>query len=179
MRLHIVLGEASVNGEKMKKYLLTENTIQKFAKEFAKKLGIDATAKVTNHSLRATVATLLYRENIDEQFISFITKHRSLNGLRCYKRTHADHVDKVFQKHILPSDTPNSSYLVKRTISETSSQQTCSQEGETAKKKQKTSPPSSQEEVSLQQIREIIQVAPNIDELHFKSRKYTLNIKYK
>ena len=41
----------------------------------------------TNHSLRATAATRLYHAGIDEQIIMETTGHRSLDGVRSYKRT--------------------------------------------------------------------------------------------
>ena len=41
----------------------------------------------TNHSLRATTATILYKHNIPEQQIMETTGHRSLEGVRGYKRT--------------------------------------------------------------------------------------------
>ena len=43
----------------------------------------------TNHSLRATAATRLYHAGIDEQIIMETTGHRSLDGVRSYKRTSA------------------------------------------------------------------------------------------
>ena len=41
----------------------------------------------TNHSLRATAATRLYQSGIDEQLVMERTGHRSLEGVRNYKRT--------------------------------------------------------------------------------------------
>ena len=41
----------------------------------------------TNHSLRATAATRLYASGIDEQLVMERTGHRSLEGIRSYKRT--------------------------------------------------------------------------------------------
>ena len=41
----------------------------------------------TNHSLRATAATRLYQAGVDEQLIMEKTGHRSLEGMRSYKRT--------------------------------------------------------------------------------------------
>ena len=41
----------------------------------------------TNHSLRATAVTCLYHADIDEQIIMETTGHRSLEGVRSYKRT--------------------------------------------------------------------------------------------
>ena len=41
----------------------------------------------TNHSLRATAATRLYQSGVDEQLIMEQTGHRSVQGVRSYKRT--------------------------------------------------------------------------------------------
>ena len=41
----------------------------------------------TNHSLRATTATRLYQAGVDEQLVIEMTGHRSLEGVRSYKRT--------------------------------------------------------------------------------------------
>ena len=41
----------------------------------------------TNHSLRATSATRLYAAGTDEQLIMERTGHRSIKGVRSYKRT--------------------------------------------------------------------------------------------
>lgn len=41
----------------------------------------------TNHSLRATAATRLFQASVDEQLIMERTGHRSLEGVRSYKRT--------------------------------------------------------------------------------------------
>ena len=41
----------------------------------------------TNHSLRATAATRLFHAGVDEQLIMEWTGHRSLDGVRSYKRT--------------------------------------------------------------------------------------------
>ena len=41
----------------------------------------------TNHSLRATTTTRLYQAGVDEQLIMERTGHRSLDGVRSYKRT--------------------------------------------------------------------------------------------
>ena len=41
----------------------------------------------TNHSLRATTTTRLYEKGVDEQQIMERTRHRSLEGVRSYKRT--------------------------------------------------------------------------------------------
>ena len=44
----------------------------------------------TNHSLRATAATRLFHASVDEQLIMERTGHRSLEGVRSYKRTSDD-----------------------------------------------------------------------------------------
>ena len=41
----------------------------------------------TNHSLRATAATHLYSSGVDEQLVMERTVHRSVEGIRSYKRT--------------------------------------------------------------------------------------------
>ena len=41
----------------------------------------------TNHSLRATATSRLYRSGVDEQMVMERTGHRSLEGVRSYKRT--------------------------------------------------------------------------------------------
>ena len=41
----------------------------------------------TNHSLQVTTATWLYQASIDEQLMMERTGHRSLDGVRFYKRT--------------------------------------------------------------------------------------------
>ena len=44
----------------------------------------------TNHSLRATSATRLYHQGVDKQLIMERTGHRSLEGVRSYKKTDED-----------------------------------------------------------------------------------------
>lgn len=56
-------------------------------RELAQEAGISG--KVTNHSLRATCASRLYRNAVDEQLICEKTGHRS-NAVRTYKRTSED-----------------------------------------------------------------------------------------
>ena len=45
------------------------------------------TGRKTNHSLKATRASRLYESEIDEQVIMEKTGHRSVQGVRSYKRT--------------------------------------------------------------------------------------------
>ena len=40
----------------------------------------------TNHSLRVTCATRLFRSGVDEQIIMNVTGHQSIDGVRTYKR---------------------------------------------------------------------------------------------
>ena len=41
----------------------------------------------TNHSLRVTAATRLYQSGVDEQLVMERMGHRSIDGIRSYKRT--------------------------------------------------------------------------------------------
>ena len=51
--------------------------------------------RATNHSLRATAATRLYEAGIDEQLVMERTGHRSLEGVRSYKRTSSEQKEVV------------------------------------------------------------------------------------
>ena len=61
-----------------------QNKLRDVVKEMCKDAGLPGF--YTNHSLRSTSATRMYRANIDEQLIQEITGHRSL-AVRSYKRT--------------------------------------------------------------------------------------------
>ena len=61
------------------------DTLSKTLPRLCKSAGIQGFK--TNHSLRATAATRLYRSGIDEQLVMERTGHRSLEGVRNYKRT--------------------------------------------------------------------------------------------
>jgi len=63
---------------------LGKNTICKMMKNICKTAGIN---ERTNHSLRATCATRMYEGKIDEQVIMERTGHRSVMGVRVYKKT--------------------------------------------------------------------------------------------
>ncbi|XP_046331266.1 uncharacterized protein LOC124114635 [Haliotis rufescens] len=63
------------------------NTLQGIIKRLCRNAGIEG--KRTNHSLRATSATRLYRANVDGQLICEQTGHRS-ETVRTYKRTSED-----------------------------------------------------------------------------------------
>ena len=62
-------------------------------KEMCKAAGI--TGFRTNHFLRATTTTRLYRAGVDEQLIMERTGHRSLDGVRSYKRTSKEQLEVV------------------------------------------------------------------------------------
>lgn len=64
---------------------LGHNTLTKTISKLCSAAGI--TGFKTNHSLRATAATRLYESGIDEQLVMERTGHRSLPGVRSYKRT--------------------------------------------------------------------------------------------
>ena len=44
----------------------------------------------TNHSLRVTAATRLFQQGVDEQLIMLRAGHRSIDGVRTYKRVSKD-----------------------------------------------------------------------------------------
>ena len=64
---------------------LGHNPLDNMVKQMCKAAGIEGYK--TNHSLRATTATRLYQAGVDEQLIMERTGHRSLDGVRSYKRT--------------------------------------------------------------------------------------------
>ncbi len=64
---------------------LGHNTLSKTICRLCKTAGIEGFK--TNHSLRATAATRLYELGVDEQMVMERTGHRSLEGVRSYKRT--------------------------------------------------------------------------------------------
>ena len=49
----------------------------------------------TNHSLRVTLATRLFKEGIDEQLIMAKTGHRSTDGVRSYKRVSKEQLELI------------------------------------------------------------------------------------
>ena len=67
---------------------LGHNKLSHVVSNMCKEAGIDG--YYTNHSLRATTATRLFSAGADEQLIMERTGHRSVDGVRSYKRT-SDH----------------------------------------------------------------------------------------
>lgn len=61
------------------------HTITKTMRRICESVGIEGF--ITNHSLRATAATRLYEAGVSEQLIMEHTGHRSLEGVRSYKRS--------------------------------------------------------------------------------------------
>ena len=64
---------------------LGHNTLTKTISRLCTAAGIEGFK--TNHSLRATTATRLYQHGVDEQLVMERTGHRSIEGVRSYKRT--------------------------------------------------------------------------------------------
>ena len=67
------------------------------------------TGRKTNHSLRATAATRLFQKGIDEQLIMKVTGHRSIDGVRAYKRPSIEQfkeISGVLQKSVDESIVP-------------------------------------------------------------------------
>jgi hypothetical protein len=60
------------------------NTLNSTVKRLCKAAGIEGFK--TNHSLRVSAATRLFQSGVDEQLIMSRTGHRSLDGVRTYKR---------------------------------------------------------------------------------------------
>jgi hypothetical protein len=59
-----------------------KNTLSSIVKDMCAEGGI---AKKTNHSLRATGASAMFRANVPEKIIQKTTGHRSLDALRTYE----------------------------------------------------------------------------------------------
>ena len=64
-----------------------KNKLGNMVKEMCLEAGIESK---TNHSLRATGATSLFRSNVPEKIIQSVTGHRSLEALRKYEKTSDD-----------------------------------------------------------------------------------------
>ena len=60
------------------------NTLTQTVKRLCAKVGVEG--HYTNHSLRRTCATRLYQQGADDDQIMSVTGHRTLNGLKVYKR---------------------------------------------------------------------------------------------
>lgn len=84
---------------------LGHNTLSTMVQKMCQNAGI--VGYKTNHSLRATTASRLFHNGVDEQLIMERTGHHSLDGIRSYKRTSTDQV-------IALSDILNAPHTKKR-----------------------------------------------------------------
>ena len=64
------------------------NTLRSTVSKLCQKGSIDGYK--TKQSLRVTAATRLFHESVDEQLIMERTGHRSIDGVRTYKRTSSE-----------------------------------------------------------------------------------------
>ena len=87
------LQKWSSTGAWFTKQPLGHNTLDTMMSRICKKAGV--TGYKTNHSLRATAASRLYHSGLDEQLIMERTGHRSIEGIRSYKRTNSQQQQKV------------------------------------------------------------------------------------
>lgn len=81
--------KSRTSGNWYKSTPIGHNTLASVVKKMCSACGI--TGNKTNHSLRATCATRLYENGVDEQIIMERTGHRSTKGVRSYKRTSGIH----------------------------------------------------------------------------------------
>ncbi|XP_064403277.1 zinc finger MYM-type protein 2-like [Halichondria panicea] len=72
---------------------LGHNSLKDIVKNMCLKAGIPGYK--TNHSLRATTATRLYSNGVDEQLVMERTGHRSIEGIRSYKRTSSEQQENI------------------------------------------------------------------------------------
>lgn len=72
---------------------LGHNMLKNYVGNMCKKADIKGYK--TNHSLRATAATRLYLNGVDEQLVMERTGHRSIEGIRSYKRTSREQQENV------------------------------------------------------------------------------------
>ena len=86
---------------------LGHNTLKTMVKVLTDEAGIGSRGKFSNHSLRASTATRLFRDGVDEQLIAEQTGHRSTSALRRYKR--ADSNLKQTVSDIIQGNIPDTS----------------------------------------------------------------------
>ena len=98
------------------------NTLNSTVKRLCKAAGIEGFK--TNHSLRVSAATRLFQSGVDEQLIMSRTGHRSIDGVRTYKRVSEE------QKMALSS-------VLNATTNGTEQQQTVQPQAELLSKKPK------------------------------------------
>ena len=105
-------GDVMDNEPWFKDVPMGHNMLQNIVKKMCQSCGISG--RKTNHSLRATCATRLYQNGVDEQLIMMRTGHRSEKGVRVYKRTQEIHhhdtsfiIDNSSKKHISTGQASN------------------------------------------------------------------------
>ena len=86
------------------------NTLSKTVKRLCDAAGIGGFK--TNHSLRVTSATRLFQSGVDEQLIMGRTGHRSIDGMRTYKRDSNEQKEDI--SHVLNSATNGGNILPQR-----------------------------------------------------------------
>ena len=84
---------------------LGHNKLSQVVSEMCKEAGI--VGYYTNHSLRATSATRLFNAGADEQLIMERTGHRSIDGVRSYKRTSENQQQEISDILCLSASLPN------------------------------------------------------------------------
>ena len=87
------LQKFSFDGVWYSKQPIGHNTLTKMMTNLCSKAGISGFK--TNHSLRATAASRLYHNGIDEQLIMERTGHKSIDGVRSYKRTNEEQLVEI------------------------------------------------------------------------------------
>ena len=80
------------------------NPLGNMVKRLCEKGGISGYK--TNHSLRASAATRLFQHGVDEQLIMGVTGHRSVDGVRSYKRVSREQHKEI--STLLEIPAPNS-----------------------------------------------------------------------
>jgi hypothetical protein len=83
---------------KFSKQNISVNRLKNLMKEMCNKAGLEE--NFTNQSGKRTCATQLYQSGLDEQQIMSRTGHRSLNGVRKYKRASNDQLRDL--NHLVP-----------------------------------------------------------------------------
>ncbi len=93
------------------------NSLKKVISNMMKDAGIKG--RFTNHSLRASMATCMFRKGVDEQLIKEVTGHKS-DAVRLYKRPSANLLDAAC-KTVVEKESDMSSCLKKQKMSKDTS----------------------------------------------------------
>lgn len=87
-----------IHGGKLTRRPIGKSGIAKWPKRFATAVGLEG--KVTNHSIRASVCTILYRAGVPEKLITDVSHHNSLGGVRSYERTGPKQLQSTIQHQL-------------------------------------------------------------------------------